>query len=151
MSGEHVSARSLERYSQRVSLRRILPNQNGRTRTTNRLDHNKLVHEHYHEHYHEQQAWPAQLTFSSRGGIIFTDFNFFPVHEKVACFHPSQCGFTPQSGSLTQEDVMKHRLLSGGKVLCALLALPLLLSITLTTPLSATQRVVLVEEWENTG
>ena len=40
---------------------------------------------------------------------------------------------------------------SRGKGLYAFLALPLLLTFFLSTPLPATQRTVLIEEWENTS
>ena len=82
---------------------------------------------------------------------MFMNFVSCPGGEKLFYFLSSHCGFTPQPDFLTQEDDMKHSPLSGRKVLCALLTLPLLLSITLSTPLSATRRVVLVEEWENTS
>ena len=47
--------------------------------------------------------------------------------------------------------IMKRSSFSGGKALYAILALPLLLSMFLFTPLAATQRMVLVEDWENTS
>ncbi len=46
---------------------------------------------------------------------------------------------------------MKNLHRSRGKEFGALLALPLLLSFLAFTPVQATQRVVLVEEWENTS
>lgn len=41
--------------------------------------------------------------------------------------------------------------LSGRKGLYALLALPVLLSMFIFSPVSATQRMVLFEDWENTS
>ena len=51
----------------------------------------------------------------------------------------------------TLEDFMSRTSFAGGKWLYALLALPLLLSLFLFSPVSATQRMVLFEDWENTS
>jgi len=51
----------------------------------------------------------------------------------------------------TLEDFMTRSSHTGGRGLYALLALPLLLSLFVFSPLMATQRMVLLEDWENTS